>query len=133
MKERDIPTTLMRAWIREVMLAAVLFNPAPDASPTEKEAIAALLADRTAINSTVLLNEAYRANATARLPPPMKVAVVNLRKYPGAYQALVDYLATYHPEYEFVDRITVGDTRPCVPVSSERYRLYTHIVHQGYK
>ncbi|KAG7531803.1 hypothetical protein FFLO_04108 [Filobasidium floriforme] len=134
MKEKDIPSTLLRAWLREALLAAVLHNPAPDISATERAAIELLLADRLTTLGTVMLNEILiRRNITARLPPPMKISPVNLKKYPAAYECLLAYVQLHHPEYDFVGRITVGDRRPCLPVTSERYLLHTHVVHQGFK
>lgn len=125
--------TLMRAWVRDGRLAALLNNPARNASPTEKAAIMMLLADKEALKGTVMLAEAFRALATARLPKPLKVSPVDLRKYPLAYSSLLTFVQETFPEYNFVGRLNAHDPRPCLPATSERYSLYSHVVYQGFK
>jgi hypothetical protein len=132
-KEHDVPSILMRAWIREARLAAIISNPAPDARERELAAALALLADDDDIRNTVMLDEVREETPVFRLPEPLKT-VPDLNKY-NTYGALLRYVQQHHGDYDFVDSAYILNDAgsPCLPHKSAGYRLYTHIVYQGYK
>ncbi|KAG7530175.1 hypothetical protein FFLO_05223 [Filobasidium floriforme] len=132
-KERDIPSTIIRAWIREACLGTVLHNPSPTATATELAAIEALIADPELARGTVMLNEIMKAALRARLPAPLKTSPVNLDQYEHSHQALLRYVNEHHPDYQFVGNLAMVDRRPYLPVRSERYLIYTHVIYHGFK
>ncbi|KAG7527146.1 hypothetical protein FFLO_07226 [Filobasidium floriforme] len=133
-KPRDVPSTLLRFWWRELRLASLLANPAPDASDREKRAIEDLLRDVRAIAGSVMLEEARRAlGSRMRLPPPFqRNRVVDLGQH-AAYRPLLAYLSRRFPEVGFVDETQYLDGRPCLARRSNGYKLFTHVIYQGYK
>lgn len=131
----DLATTLMRHWLREVRLAAVVNNPDPEAEEAEIEALLALLEDRSLTLGTLMLDEARgnAANWTMRLPDPYRPKTnVDLVAW-NIYQELLDYLDEQHPDYDFVDAAFVNDRRPGLPRSGAPYKIYTHAVYTGFK
>lgn len=132
-KPRDVPTTLMRFWWGELRLAAILANPAPGASARELAALEALLEDRRLLEGTVMMEEARQLFARKRLPQPYQPnRVVDLTQH-NAYLAFLEFLATAYPEHEFVNENNYLADVVCVPKRSNEYKLYTHVVYQGYK
>lgn len=131
----DLPTTLMRHWLREARLAAVVCNPSPYATAIELAALAALLEDRRQVGGTVMLMEARGNSAdwTIRLPVPHQPKKdVDLIRW-RMYQELLDYMSDELPEYGFVDSAFTGGNRPSLPRSGAAYRIYTHAVYTGFK
>ncbi|KAG7562023.1 hypothetical protein FFLO_02495 [Filobasidium floriforme] len=132
-KPHDVPSTLMRFWWRELLLIAILSNPSPNATEREKQALADILADREQFRGTVMMEEARQASPKMCLPQPyQKSRIVDLGQH-AAYQPFLDYLSTHYPEIGFIDQYQYLDGRPCVPRRSNEYRLYTHVIYQGYK
>ncbi|KAG7529033.1 hypothetical protein FFLO_05795 [Filobasidium floriforme] len=134
-REVDIASTCLRRWILESRLAAIINNPAPNATDVEIAALKTLLLNRIAIMGTLMLQEA-RGNAatrTIRLPVPyQKGRPVDLHLW-DAYAPLLSYLNAERPEYRFIDAAFFMDPRPSLPTRSQGYRIYTHAVYNGFK
>lgn len=134
-REVDIASTCLRRWILESRLAAIINNPAPNATDVEIAALKTLLLNRVAIMGTLMLQEA-RGNAatrTIRLPVPyQKGRPVDLHLW-DAYAPLLSYLNAERPEFQFIDAAFFMDPRPSLPTRSQGYRIYTHAVYNGFK
>ncbi|KAG7527375.1 hypothetical protein FFLO_06994 [Filobasidium floriforme] len=134
-QERDVPTTLMRAWLLEARLCAILSNPAPDADLRELQALMSLLTSKEPPRGTLMMEEmrSVAANWHIRLPVPYQRALlVDLRQH-DAYQPLLAFVQRHHPEHGFVDAADYLDDRPCLPHRSGGYHLYTHATYNGFK
>ncbi|KAH8083027.1 hypothetical protein HD553DRAFT_343010 [Filobasidium floriforme] len=134
-QERDVPSTCLRGWLLESGIARIVNTPAPDATEAEKEALRALMADKSAVQGTLMLDEARgnAANKKIRLPTPFENGhVVDLSRY-LAYQPLLRYVQEHHPEYRLVDAAYMLGEDPCLPARSTSYRVYTHAIYTGFK
>lgn len=134
-KERDLASTLLRSWIREIVLAIVINNPASDASEAERDLLRRLITSKIPSKGTLMLEEA-RGNAAThfiRLPEPFrKGQPVDLIDC-GGYEALLQYVSAKHPEYRFVDRAYFLSGQPVLPDRGHCYQLFTHAIFNGFK
>ncbi|KAG7553631.1 hypothetical protein FFLO_02986 [Filobasidium floriforme] len=134
-QERDVPTTLLRSWELEGGLCAMIANPAPDADEREIRALESLLSAPQYARGTLMIEEmrGVAADWRIRLPPPLqKGSLVDLNQR-GAYEPLLEYMQAQYPNYGFVDMGDYLGDRPCLPVRSAGYRLYTHATYNGFK
>lgn len=134
-QERDVPTTLLRSWELEGGLCAMIANPAPDADEREIRALESLLSAPQYARGTLMMEEmrGVAADWRIRLPPPLqKGSLVDLNQR-GAYEPLLEYMQAQYPNYGFVDMGDYLGDRPCLPVRSAGYRLYTHATYNGFK
>jgi hypothetical protein len=117
-RESDVPTTLMRAWLADSRLTAVLNNPSPNASAYERQALQTLLVDNSApIRGTLMVAEQEREPADLRLAKPI-AKPVDLEKL-GVYQAVLAYVQDVHSEYGFQD-FSAGMFQDDVPLLPKR-------------
>ncbi|KAH8082679.1 hypothetical protein HD553DRAFT_343440 [Filobasidium floriforme] len=129
----DLPTTLIRAWIREFRLSAIINNPAPDAGVIEVNSLEALRQDPARGQGTLMLQEA-RGNVTpCRLSNIYQPAITVDLERRGIYGLLLDFFQIHHPNLNFIDAAHIMDNRPSLPKWGSCYQLYTHMFQDGLK
>ncbi|KAH8083100.1 hypothetical protein HD553DRAFT_343093 [Filobasidium floriforme] len=129
----DMPTTLLRAWVREARLAAIINNPAPNAGVAELLSLEALRQFKLALQGTLMLQEARGQASRFKLPNPFQPnQIVDLGRK-GIYLPLLQYMQRNLPEYQFRDEANLDDDGPSLPKWGSCYRLYTHVFCHGYK
>lgn len=99
----EIPTTLMRSWLAESRLTAILSNPTPGASIHELNAIRTMLEEKKEVRGTLMTQETRSTVGTFKLCKPIaRYASVDLRKE-GVYDAVLRYLQKEYSQYDLHD------------------------------
>jgi len=133
----QMTTTCMRKWVRQQLLAAVLDNPAPNASSNEQNLLRALrshlainneLAEGSPISTETNDGEAA-SNFT--LPVPIK-QLLNLQDvYGDIYEVVFNHLKKALPDIHWVDEYDLQEDGVTLP--SRGHREYTHVRMKGFR
>jgi hypothetical protein len=111
----DIPSTLMRSWIGQSRLAALLDSPAPNSEESERRVYAEMQPVARNIRGTVTIDEASTFGRFYRLPAdPEKPVQVDLEQE-MVYDCLLDYVSTHHAEYSLQHYNNHTSTDPTLP------------------
>lgn len=131
-----LAVSLMNRWNRELLLRAVLENPAPDASEAElrfcRQTIARL--DSKVVQGTFLVNEyrSRKSNLQIMLPPKPLSSQVSLTLLGDeTYAAVVFYLRQICPHLELRDERMIGARGTPVPIRG--HSSFQFVRHNGYK
>lgn len=99
----EVPTTLMRHWVAESRLTAILNNPALDASRIEKESLQDYLRKDKRVRGSLMQEEARHAGEQMKLCRPIaKTVPIDLAKL-KIYNAVLDYVQEHHPQFGLQD------------------------------
>jgi hypothetical protein len=97
--------TLMRAWLAESRLTAVLNNPAPDANAYELQSLEMLLREKNeSVRGTVMVDECTRGTSAFRLCKPISKPVDLMQL--GVYEAVLTFVQERHPEFGYHESST---------------------------
>lgn len=111
-----------------------MHNPAPNAGPRERAAYRDLLSKyRQQVQGTVMLDELLEVTPRFKLPAPLKQRG-DLIKF-AAYEPLLRYVQQNYPTYRFTDTAYMMNAEgdPCLPRASQSYKIFSHVVYQGFK
>ena len=133
----NLPATLMRSWVRENRLMAILHNPAPDADEIEREYLRKMREEKKPIRGTVMLEESrsLRADRIICLPPPRNPEMLVDLHQLDAYDAFINFLQQKHPEVNWRKDSDGGDNSPFtyVPSRSTAYKTYGYVSFNSFR